>query len=98
MAVSFFGPLDGDAGGVWSEADTLRLNLRNDQYLRPARFPEDIDFSDIRGGGAGGDGRDEGGEGGGGLGVVGSGRQAVAKKEEREKLILPLINVSWKLI
>jgi hypothetical protein len=30
--------------------------------------------------------------------VVGSGGQAVTKKEEREKLILPLINVSWKLI
>jgi hypothetical protein len=50
--------------------------LRIDQYLRLDRFPEDTDFSDIRGGGTGGDGRDEGGKGGGGLGVVGSSEQA----------------------
>jgi len=72
------------------------LNLRNDQYLRPARFPDDTDFSEIRGGGTDGDGRDEGGEGGGGRGVVGSGGHAVKKEEKGEKLILPLVSVPYR--
>lgn len=80
MAVSFFGPLDRDGGDVWSEADTLRLNLRNDQYLRPARFPEDTDFSEIRGGRTGGDRWDIGEGGSCGLWVAGSGGQAVKRR------------------
>lgn len=86
MAVSFFGPLQADPSGVWSEADTVRLNLRIDQYLRPARFPEETDFSDIRGGGTGGDGRDEGGKGGGGLWAGGTGEQAATTTKKGGKI------------
>lgn len=80
MAVSFFEPPVRDVSDVCSEADTLRLNFRNDQYLRPDRFPDDTDFSEIRGGRTGGDERD-GGEGGDGLGEVGRGGQAAKKMD-----------------
>jgi hypothetical protein len=43
--------------------------------LRPDRFPDDTDFSEIRGGRTGGDGW----EGGAGLGEVGRGGQPVKK-------------------
>jgi len=87
VAVSFLEPPDWDVGDDWSEEEMLRLNFRNDQYLCPDRFPDDTDFSEIRGGRTGGDWRD-GGVGGGGLGEVGNGGQAVKKMYTGQKLIL----------
>ena len=70
-------PPDGETGEPWSDADMLLLNLRNDQYFRPERFPDETDLSDIRGGGTGRDGRVGREVGGGGL--DGNGGQTVKK-------------------